>query len=246
MKIYIAIDDTRCLDGGGAGKMTASLSGVITDNKWGSCQMTSRHRLYPNPVTGCKKHNTARCFPACIDEDYLPVFIEYACKIIKTSAAPGSNAGLAIVIPALLEDVDALREYSYKVKEDLVDKEQTLAMGRNPGIFLFELSGNGNGIIGALAAAGLRSTGNDGQIRGQLKIGSGEGSIVTVQEILDNTYVKQVKSMTFETLVPDETIRLGEKVKVVVLDHQYTLMVFPAEREYPKWQTSTTNMLRGF
>ena len=38
----------------------------------------------------------------------------------------------------------------------------------------------------------------------------------------------------------------GGKVKIVLLDNKYTLMVFPTDIEAPKWQTSTTHMLRVF
>ena len=57
---------------------------------------------------------------------------------------------------------------------------------------------------------------------------------------------EQVKNMDFDNLGDDECVRMGEKVKIVLLDNKYTLMVFPTDIEAPKWQTSTTHMLRVF
>ncbi|MEN6461564.1 MAG: hypothetical protein ABFC94_09385 [Syntrophomonas sp.] len=246
MKIYVAIDDSRQLDGGKAGVTASSLTKAIEDNGWGTCTIPSRHRLYPNPVTGCKKHNTARSFSAEINEENLSEFIDYACNMIKTIVTPDSNTGLAIAVPEQMENTDELIEYAYKAKEELVSKDEAFELAKKPGIYLFELSGSGQGIIGALAGAGLNMTGNDGQFRGKLELSKEEYYIATVKEIIEKTYVEQVKNMDFENLSDDEYVRMGEKVKVVKLDDKYTLLVFPTEIEYPKWQTSTTHMLRIF
>lgn len=246
MKIIIGIDDARRTDGGGAGETATTLAETIQARGWGSVQLASRHRLYPNPKAGYKKHNTARSFTADIETSSLPDFITYACKEIQRTGVSADNAGLAIVIPEQLENSDDLIDYAYRVKENLVSKDEALILAEKPGIEVYELSGNGKGIIGALAGAGLRLTGNDGQFRGKLRVGTGEGYVATVEEIIANTHVQQVKNMDFENLSSNEQVRMGEKVKVVLLDDKYTLMVFPTGKEVPPWQTSTTNMLRIF
>lgn len=246
MKIFAAIDDSRQLDGGKAGETASLLGKFIEENGWGKCSTPSRHRLYPHPDTACKKHNTARSFSADIDEQYLADFIDYACKLVRSTGTSDSNAGLVVAIPELMENLDELIEYAYRVKEGLVSQDEALRFKNKPGLYLFELNGSGRGIIGALAAAGLRITGNDGQFRGKLQIGTGEDYIASVKEIIDKSYVEQVKNMDFENISDSEYVRMGEKVKVVLLDNKYTLMVFPTGIEHPKWQTSTTHMLRVF
>ena len=246
MKIYVALDDSRQLDGGKAGETASLMAKFIEEKNWGQSAIPSRHRLYPHPETGCKKHNTARSFAADIHEQYLAAFIDYACKLVKETGTPDSNAGLVAAIPELMANPDELIDYAYRVKEELVTKEEALGFANKPGLYVFEVNGSGQGIIGALAAAGLRITGNDGQFRGKLQVGTGEDYIASVKEIVDKTYVEQVKNMDFEDIGDAEYVRMGEKVKVVLLDNKYTLMVFPTELEHPKWQTSTTHMLRVF
>jgi tRNA(Ile2) C34 agmatinyltransferase TiaS len=246
MKIFVGIDDSRQLDGYKAGETASLLCQAIDGNSWGKSAIPSRHRLYFHTDIACKKHNTARCFSADLKEQYLEEFIEYSCKMIKSNLSPDCNTGLAIAVPELMENTDDLIEYAYRVKEGIVSKDEALKFAKKPGLYLFELSGSGKGIIGALAAAGLRSTGNDGQFRGKLKLGTEEYYIASVREIIEKTYVEQVKNMDFENLDDGENVRMGEKVKVVLLDNQYTLMVFPTDIEHPKWQTSTTHMLRMF
>ena len=116
----------------------------------------------------------------------------------------------------------------------MVSQDEALKFKNKPVLYLFELKGSGRGIIGALAGAGLRITGNDGQFRGKLQIGTGEDYIASVKEIIDKSYVEQVKNMDFENISDSEYVRMGEKVKIVLLDNKYTLMVFPTEIEYPE------------
>lgn len=246
MNVYFALDDSRRTDGGGAGETLSQIIHAIEDQGWGHCKLPSRHRLYPHPETGCKKHNTARSFSADIEPQYLDGFMEYAVRLIQSYETPGTNAGIAVAVPEQMQDIQALIDYAYRAKEGLVTREEILVLADRPGLYVHALSGNGNGIIGASAAVGLRITGNDGQFRGKLKLGTGEGYITTAADIIKNTYVEQIKNMKMADVGDNESVRMGEKVKVVLLDHKYTLMVFPTDRDFPKWQTSTTHMLRVF
>lgn len=246
MRIYVGIDDSRQLDGYKAGETASRLVEAIEKNGWGQAKIPSRHRLYPHPSTGCRKHNTARSFSADIKEEALPAFLDYTTALIKGLVTPDSNTGLAIVIPEKMDNHHELVDYAYRVKEELVAQDEARRFDDQRGVYLIELNGTGRGIIGALAGAGLRSTGNDGQFRGKLQMGGEEYAVVSVGEIVAQTHVEQVKSMDFQILGSDEQVRLGEKVKIVLLDDLYTLMVFPTDIEDPRWQTSTTNMLRVF
>ncbi len=246
MNVYFALDDSRRTDGGGAGETLSEIIHAIEDQGWGHCKLPSRHRLYPHPETGCKKHNTARSFSADIEAQYLDGFMEYAVRLILSYETPGSNAGIAVAIPEQMEDFTELTDYAYRAKEGLVTREEVLILAGRPGLYVQALSGNGIGIIGALAAVGLRITGNDGQFRGKLILGTGEGYIATAADIIRNTYVEKIKNMEMEDVGDNESVRMGEKVKVVLLDNKYTLMVFPTDKDFPKWQTSTTHMLRVF
>ncbi len=151
MKIIVAIDDSRQLDGAKAGETASILTKFIEENGWGKCSIPSRHRLYSHPDTGLKKHNTARSFSADIEEQYLADFIDHACKLVKRTGAPDTNAGLAVVVPELMENTDDLIDYAYRAKEEIISKAEALEFGKKPGIYLFELSGSGQGVIGALA-----------------------------------------------------------------------------------------------
>ncbi len=245
-EIYFGMDGFRRCDGAGAGETASLIIQAIGENGWGQAGLLSRHRLYQHPDTGCRKHNTARSFSAQIDERYLSVFIDHACNVLGSDSSPDSNTGLVIAMPERMSSADEIIAYASRVKEGLISRDETDRIVGKPGLYVFEISGDGKGIIGALAAAGLRMTGNDGQLRGKLQLGSGEGYIATIKEIVDNTYVEQVKNMDFENIDKDQYVRMGEKVKVVLLEHKCTLMVFPTELQYPRWQTSTTHMLRIF
>ena len=60
--------------------------------------------------------------------------------MIRTIGAPNSNAGLAVVVPELMENKDDLIDYAYRTKEEIVSKTEALEFSKKPGIYLFELS----------------------------------------------------------------------------------------------------------
>ena len=99
MKIFVGIDDSRRLDGGGAGEIVSLLTRTIDEKGWGKSAIPSRHRLYPHPDTGYRKHNTARSFSAEVEEQYMEELIDYACVMIKSNGTSDSNSGLAIAVP---------------------------------------------------------------------------------------------------------------------------------------------------
>ena len=106
----------------------------------------------------------------------------------------------------------------------------------------------GQGVIGALAAVRLRLTGNDGRFKGHFKIKS-ENGIVTPLEIKRQTHVDVVQSMDGVILKDNEKIRLGKKVKAVLLEGRSTMLVSRIKPEgsgSPDWETCNKQQLQAY
>jgi hypothetical protein len=102
--------------------------------------------------------------------------------------------------------------------------------------------------VGALAAVGLRLSGNDGRIKGHLKIESANG-VVTPDEIKRQTHVEVVRTIDGRLLKENDKILLGEKVKAVLLDYKSTLLVneIKSDRNTPaQWETFNKQQLRVY
>jgi hypothetical protein len=89
---------------------------------------------------------------------------------------------------------------------------------------------------------GLRITGNDGRFKGHFRIDAADG-IVTPMEIRQQTHVEVVKTIEGAVLKDHEKIRLGTKVKAVLMAGKSTLLVSEIDGDI-KWETCRKQQLR--
>lgn len=246
MKILVSIDDTDNIDSRGTGELAAMLSELLEGKEWGKAQAVTRHQLLVHPDIPYTSHNSCMCFAADIDADYFGEYVKSAGDFLQRESAPGSDPGLCVVDLGHLQKPEALISFGYRAKDYILSKEDAYILAERLNIHLSEHGGTGDGVIGALAGAGLRMTGNDGRFRGKMKLKKA-GDLISVGEIKSLSKIETVKSLDDQRILNDtEMIRLGEKVKAVMLDGKCTLLVFPTEINYPEWQTCTTQQLKVF
>ncbi len=249
MKILVSIDDTDNIDSRGTGELAAMLAQLLEEQGWGKAQDVTRHQLLVHPDIPYTSHNSCMCFSADIGAAYLETYITYAGEFLKRESAPGSDPGLCIVALENLGSPEKLIAFGYKAKEHIICKEEAYQLAGRLHIHLSEHGGTGQGVIGAMAGAGLRMTGNDGRFRGKFKIRVA-GEVASVAEIKHQTGVEVVKSLDGLVLLSNnDRVRLGETVKAVLLDGKSTLLVFPTGVDNPdqvQWQTCSKNQLKVY
>lgn len=244
MKIYVGIDDTDSIEVGATGQTANELIKMIEGNLWGRCQGLTRHQLLLHPDIAYTSHNSSMCFTADIEESCLERLIEAAGGFLERDSAPGSDPGLCIVIEESLRDTEALIAFGYEAKKKVVTKEDAYELAGRLGVHLSEHGGTGLGVIGALAGAGLRMTNNDGRFQGRLKLKK-PGATVSVAEIKDSSPVDRVQSVGGYILQENEEVRLGEKLKTVLLDGIRNLLVYRRE-DGDGWETCTDVHLKNY
>ncbi len=226
MRILVSIDDTDNIDSRGTGEIAELLASGIARNSWGTCGPVTRHQLLVHPDIPYTSHNSSMCFPAEIPGDMLEPVTHYCCTTLAAESAPGSDPGLCVLVPERLEKPEALMEYGRKAKTIVISKEEAYETAVSLGVHLSEHGGTGQGVIGALAGAGLRLTGNDGRFKGKLRIPSRNGSAL-VREIR-SFGIDRVQSVDGAVLDEGETVHVGEWVKLVLIDGKSVLLVVPA------------------
>lgn len=225
MKILISIDDTDNIESRGTGEIAEVLAKEITAKGWGRCGPVTRHQLLVHPDIPYTSHNSSMCFPAEISADLLDAVTDYCCTALGVESAPGSDPGLCVAVPERIREPGAFMAFGRKAKTTVISKEEAYDTAAVLGIHLSEHGGTGQGIIGALAGAGLRLTGNDGRFKGKLRIPSRNG-MVTVKEICDFG-IDVVKTLDGALLKESEAVHVGEWVKLVLLDRKAVLLVVP-------------------
>ena len=247
MRILLSIDDTDNLESRGTGALASELARGLQENGWGNSRYITRHQLLMHPDIPYTSHNSAMCFAAEIDPTFLDRVISHAENYLARESAEGSDPGLCVVSVDRLRSPETLIAFGRRAKRQIITKPEAYALARQMGIHLSEHGGSGLGVIGALAGAGLRLSGNDGRLKGHLKIGTEDGAAV-VSDICSRDDVDEVRALGGVALDERDRVRLGEKVKTVLLDGKSVLLVVPAEEAADgiAWQTCSKQQLRSY
>lgn len=248
MKIYVGIDDTDNIYEGATGQTANQLIDLIEKHGWGCCQALTRHQLLLHPDIPYTSHNSSMCFIAEIEPHNLEILIELAASLLQQESAEGSDPGLCVVAEDNLrasQDSNKLLEFGRKAKEEILTKQEAYDLAESLDIHLSEHGGTGIGVIGALAGVGLRMTNNDGRFQGRLKLKSHEG-LISVAEIKSNSPVERVQSLDGYLLRDDEQVRLGDKLKTVLLKGKRILLVYKEGNDKSEWKTCTITQLKDY
>ncbi|MEQ8175443.1 MAG: hypothetical protein ABRQ26_10305 [Syntrophomonadaceae bacterium] len=255
MRILISIDDTDqiktedMIEVISTGKLARKLAETIRKKGWGICEPVTRHQLLVHPDVPYTSHNSAMCFVAEAEENRLSDIICFATDYLAKESAPGSDPGLCVAVIERLTRPGWLISFGYQAKNEVLNKDYAYEIAQELGVHLSEHGGTGDGIIGALAGAGLRLGGNDGRFQGKIKL-KAEGEIVTVDEICSHSVIEIVKCIDDgQVLNKYEKVVLGDMVKAVMMDAKPVLLVNPIQNNAmlgANWQTCSKKQLKCY
>lgn len=217
-KIYIAFDDTDTLDSPGTGHL---LTDFLKTLPYETSYIT-RHQLFVSPDVPYTSHNSSMCSVVTGNLD-LPELIRLASGYLEKTFAPGADPGLCIAGADRLVTPERLVAWGYRAKKEVLTKTAAYELAAECGVHLSEHGGTGQGVVGALAAVGLRIGGQDGRVKGRMPVGKGR---MTVKELLACTGFERVSAYGQGELPADAVIELTEdRLKAVYQDYQSTVLV---------------------
>jgi hypothetical protein len=212
--VYIGVDDTDIRGGPyGTGKMARWMGDYLEQQGSGRTIGVIRHQLLVDPRIRYTSHNSSKCleFEAAAP---LAEVHGHCIDFLKANCLAGSDPGVCTcgegqVTPELVA-------YSETVQREVVAKDQAIKVALKLGILLSAVAGTGDGIIGALASAGLRGSGNGGRYTQLRGIAEMKG-LVTVGAILSGTAITAVVDEEGQAVGPLETIDTQDWVKPSVI-----------------------------
>ena len=230
MRVVIAIDDTDNLESRGTGEIASLIAEELQERGWGSCSFVSRHQLFVHPDIPYTSHNSAMCFFAEVAQGWLEPVIEFVSGFLEKESAQGSDPGLCVAVPDRVAQAQELIAFGQRAKL---------------GVHLSQHGGTGQGVIGALAGAGLRLWGNDGRLKGSLEF---PYRTLRVGELLQHPLVESVRCAAGGEVREGDLVAIGEKPKTVLLDGASVLLVSALENPESgaAWQTLHRKQLRGY
>ncbi len=236
----IAIDDTDNDTSIGTGRLARMLGEHLESLGLGRVTGVTRHQLLVDDRIPYTSHNSAAAIGLVSEagpgeEVSVESLRAPAAAFLYEHFHPGADPGLAILSTDKPMD-EALLAFGQRAQREVLTKDEAYDLARRRGVHLSEHGGTGQGVIGALAATGLRFGGSDGRFIGLQGIRKLKGRC-SVEKILDGSDVDEVVDVMGSPLPAHAQIDTGDWVRPALVNHRACLKVVATEAgELPGWR----------
>jgi hypothetical protein len=218
--ILIAIDDTDNLQSRGTGHCARMMAERLEECGLAKVKGITRHQLFVHEEIPYTSHNSAACL--LVEGEKIEEIIYLCGRFLMNNSAVGSDAGLCVVPWEMVNP--AVVAWGHEAKRVVLTLEDAKALAASSGIYLEGFTGTHGGMIGALAAVGLRKAGNDGRflmVKGMRKL----MGVMSAQEILKETGVEDIVTAD-QTQVPlHSRILLDTWWRPILRNNKATLII---------------------
>jgi tRNA(Ile2) C34 agmatinyltransferase TiaS len=222
--ILIGIDDTDNLESRGTGFRARELGRLIEERGLGALKAITRHQLFVSPEIPYTSHNSSACLEVRSEPGGIGALADFCAGYLRAESAEGSDAGLCIALPASVDTV--LLEWGRRAKTEVLTQAEARSLAGERNIFLQGYTGTHGGIIGALAAVGLRSGGNDGRYLWLRGIRDRVPGRYPLGRLLAETGVEAFRSVDGgEVADPEQLIEITEWFRPVLIGGRAVLLL---------------------
>ncbi|MFH1033962.1 MAG: hypothetical protein V1806_05590 [Pseudomonadota bacterium] len=230
MNIYLAIDDTDNLESFGTGRMSRILADDLRQRGLIAEFSVTRHQFLVHPDIPYTSHNSDACIAASAPGEDPEAVAQAAVNFLGEHFHAGANPGLCLVrqesVPGELVD------FGRRAQREVLDLDEGRALAALPGLITWWGGQTGQGIIGALAGVGLRSTQDDGRYIGLTGIRQIRG-VQSVEAILAQAPIAAVISEQGQELDREESVDTEDWVRPSLRQGRIVLLV---ERDGQRWR----------
>lgn len=241
MDLFIGIDDTDNSTSRGTGFLSRRLASLIGEKRLGNVTGITRHQLLFDERIPYTSQNSSACLALSGDR---PDEIKKLCRdFLLGEAAEGSDAGLCIASGDQIKE--SVIRWGNRAKKEILGMEEALHIASGENIFLEGLTGERTGIIGALAATGLRKGGNDGRfiwLSGKKELRDILPGHYLVEELIRIYNFDAVLNLAGENLQKNNSVYLGDWVRPLLKDGKVTLLVDKG-KQYD-WEVASKEYIR--
>ncbi len=159
MILYIGLDDTDNGSSRGTGRLARSIAGVLGRDY--PLLGVTRHQLLVDPRIPYTSHNSSAALHFNVAEEPSLADIQGRVRaLMLADFQPGSDPGLCVAAEPIPTSVS---EFGRRAQQTVLTQAEARAVAADARLRLDGLGGSEDGVIGALAAVGLASTGEDGR-----------------------------------------------------------------------------------
>jgi hypothetical protein len=242
MRFLIGIDDTDNLESRGTGHRARQLAQQLEAQALAAVHSITRHQLLVDPRIPYTSHNSSACL--MLEAGPMPVetLINFCREFLINDSAPGSDVGLCLAEWSKVNE--HIQSFGARAKRDVLTKVESERLAESNGIRLEGLTGTGGGIIGALAAVGLRAGGDDGRVLWMRGLRELQGSY-SAELLRQSVNIDSVESLSGEAISPSAQIEIGDWPRPILRAGKITLLVEEmADHDHHYWRTADKNLVK--
>lgn len=230
MQYLIGIDDTDNQGTEETGLLAQRLGMTLSKRMGVRLFSVTAHQLLLNPSIPHTSQNRCACILLEADATARRE-IELNCRqFLLRESAPGSDPGFTL---APWSNVDpAIIEWGRLAQQSVLQRQEALKLARKYDISITGFTGNGMGVIGALAAVGLLFDGNDGHFLWLPGLSELKGTLKAI-EIMDLCDIHRVENRFGRKPQPNDRILFTEEVHPLVRDNRPLLLLQSAPKGEP-------------
>ncbi len=224
MKILIGIDDTDNHESRGTGFISRKMGKELEDNGLGNVIGITRHQLFFDPRIPYTSQNSSACL--LIENGDTEKLHKFCSSFLLENAAEGSDVGLCIAKEEQINE--NIINWGIRAKKEVLTQNEAIELAHNSGIILQGLTGTKDGIIGSLAAIGLRNAGEDGRfimLKGKKELRSVEAGRYSANELLKDLNLDLIQGINGKTFPENENIFFCEWARPVLKNNKIILLV---------------------
>lgn len=235
MRFLVGIDDTDSLESRGTGFHARQLAAGLAQAGLAETLGITRHQLLVDPRIPYTSHNSAASLEIDGDPDRREAIAAFCREFLLRESAPGADAGLCL---AAREQVTAgVQRFGADAKLVVLTQEQALSLAEAAKVGLWGLTGSRGGVIGALAAVGLRAAGRDGRFLWLPGLRELTG-VHTVDDLERAAGIQAVRTLAGVPVNRAARVDVGDWPRPVLLDGQAVLLVEEGDSDAGDWRAA--------
>jgi len=244
-RYLVGIDDTDTKETRGTGFNAREIGKLIEGENIGTIEGIIRHQLFFDPRIPYTSANSSASLEV---ESNDPEKLKQICLDYLNRIAPvGSDVGLCI---AKMDTVtDEVVTWGDRAKVEVLTQYEGRNLASKTGIYLIGLCGTEDGVIGALAAVGLRKGGNDGRfiwLRGRQELRDIPSGIYTIGQLKEELHLDKIISLNEDLVEDTSSVFINEWIRPVHKNHQKILILEKAlNTPNYEWEIASKDFIKS-
>ena len=241
IELLIGIDDTDNKNTRGTGFRSRQMADLFSKEGYEVLEIL-RHQLFVHDDIPYTSQNSSASLHIIADD--IDKVISLSRDFLNEIAADGSDVGLCV---STFEKVNQeIIDWGRNAKKTVLTKKDALALAAKYQIHLEGLTGTHDGIIGSLAAIGLRKWGNDGRciwLKGH-EIRDIKG-VHQVSSLKNMVTINEVQTTDGVLIEDEEYLDINEWFRPVMKNDKIITYVEPLKNTSNEWKVVSKEYIKS-